>query len=478
MVSPLRLPRVIATLFAIALTTLALLPTPAAATEPATEPATGERFTLTGNPAATTMLGRRLPSFSRQTHLACSACHYQFPQLTPFGRNFKLNGYTLSGLADISQKDSAERQTLKLSPISPVAAMVVVSATHLNAAIPGTANGDVMFPDQLSLFYAGELTPKVGAFIQLTYTAPDATIGIDNVDIRFADRAKFLDKSLVYGISLENNPTVQDPWNTVPAWGFPFMASPSAPSPMAAPVIDGALGQQVAGLGAYGFWNSLLYVEFTAYARAPQGVAYPLDSAVTGLPSGFTPYWRVAVQHQWTKDYLMVGTFGMQTSLVPTGFSGPSNKYTDIALDAQYERKVGDGALIGRATWIHESQSLDASFAGGGASTVSNTLQSWKVNASYDPSLHLGFTLGAFGTTGTTDPLLYPAGDVYGSGVGSPNSSGWIAEVDYNPWQNTRLAMQYTMYSKFNGGSNGYDGTTTRTATNNNTLYTYLWVAF
>ena len=29
---------------------------------------------------------RGVPSFSRQTGLACSACHYQFPQLTPFGR--------------------------------------------------------------------------------------------------------------------------------------------------------------------------------------------------------------------------------------------------------------------------------------------------------------------------------------------------------------------------------------------------------
>ena len=39
-----------------------------------------------------------VPSFSRQTKLACSACHYQFPQLTPFGRMFKLNGYTLTWL--------------------------------------------------------------------------------------------------------------------------------------------------------------------------------------------------------------------------------------------------------------------------------------------------------------------------------------------------------------------------------------------
>jgi hypothetical protein len=444
----------------------------------ALEPRPGKAITPAGDPKFAAMLARRLPSFARQTHLACSACHYQFPQLTPFGRTFKLNGYTLSGLADISQKDSSERQTLKLSPISPVAAMLVVSATHLNATIPNTSNSDVMFPDQLSLFYAGELTPKIGAFIQLTYSAPDGTIGLDNVEVRYADRTKLGDKPFVYGLSLENNPTVQDVWNTVPAWGFPFLASPVAPSPMAAPVIDGTLGQQVAGLGAYGFWNNLIYAEFTAYARAPQGVVYPLDSTVTGVPTGFTPYWRVAVQKQFGKDYIEVGTFGMETSLIPAGITGPTNRYTDIALDAQYEHKIGEGVLIGRATWIYESQRLNAAFDSGGASQINNTLTSWKLNASYDPSTVLGLTLGVFGVSGTNDPALYAPGDVTGSGAGTPNSTGFIGEVDFNPWQNTRLSAQYTLYTKFNGGTTGYDGTTSRTATNNNTLYMFLWMAF
>lgn len=434
-------------------------------------------FTITGNPDGAAELGKRLPSFSRQTHLACSACHYQFPQLTPFGRQFKLNGYTLSGLPEITQKDSAERQTLKLSPISPVAAMLVVSSTTLHTAVPGTANGDVLFPDQLSLFYAGELTPNVGAFMQLTYSAPDGTIGLDNVDVRFADRTTLGGKQLVYGLALENNPTVQDVWNTVPAWGYPFMSSPVAPSPIAAPVIDGALGQQVAGLGVYGFWNSLVYAEFTAYARAPQGVQYPLDSSVVGVITGFTPYWRVAVQKAWNNEYLEIGTFGMQTHLLPTGFSGPSNLLTDVAGDAQYEHKMGTGVLIGRFTYIHESQALNATFNSGGSNNVNNSLNSWKLNASYDPSLLLGLTVGAFGTTGSLDTQLYAPGSVTGSATGSPNSQGWIGEFDFNPWQNTRLAVQYTGYTKFNGTSSNYDGSG-RSASANSTLYLYLWMAF
>lgn len=33
-----------------------------------------------------------VPSFARQTGAQCAACHVSFPELTPFGRSFKLSG--------------------------------------------------------------------------------------------------------------------------------------------------------------------------------------------------------------------------------------------------------------------------------------------------------------------------------------------------------------------------------------------------
>src|ERR1700745_4075047 len=38
-----------------------------------------------------------LPSFARQTGQPCGTCHTDFPSLTPFGRRFKLRGYTIGG---------------------------------------------------------------------------------------------------------------------------------------------------------------------------------------------------------------------------------------------------------------------------------------------------------------------------------------------------------------------------------------------
>ena len=42
-----------------------------------------------------------LPSYARQTGMACNLCHTLFPELTAFGRTFKASGYTLSQMKKI-----------------------------------------------------------------------------------------------------------------------------------------------------------------------------------------------------------------------------------------------------------------------------------------------------------------------------------------------------------------------------------------
>lgn len=418
---------------------------------------------------------RFIPSFSRQTGLACSACHYGFPELTPFGRLFKLNGYTLTGLKTITGGDTS-RPSLKLAPIPPASAMAIISLTHVRTDVPGQQNGAASFPDQASVFLGGQVTPRVGAFVQFTYDAQSASVGLDNTEFRFANRTQLASRELLYGVTLHNNPTMQDVWNTAPAWSFPFTSSSIAPAPTAATLIDGALGQQVLGLGAYGLWNELVYAEFTTYRSAPQGGI--ADAQATDVVHGVVPYWRVALQHAFGPTYVMVGTYGMVARLFPTGIDGLTDRYTDVGIDGQLEHQVGKGAIIVRSAYIHEKQSLAALVAQDepGAANASNTLHTARVSASYVPSTRLTLTAGWFDTGGTRDTLLYAPGDVSGSATGRPTSDGAIGEVDFNAWQNTRLGVQYVAYGKFNGASTAYDGT--RSASANNTLYVFAWIAF
>lgn len=161
-----------------------------------------------------------------------------------------------------------------------------------------------------------------------------------------------------------------------------------------------------------------------------------------------------------------------------TPLEGSANKYRDTAFDTQYQY-IGDETIYSlQATYIHEKQTLDASFTSGGAANNSNTLNTLRIGGSYYYQRKYGGALGYFSTTGSTDSLLYPQGTaVSGSASGSPESRGWIAELNYIPWQNVKFALQYTAYNRFNGGGDNYDGLG-RNASDNNTMYLLGWFNF
>ncbi len=433
-----------------------------------------------------------VPSFARQTGMACAACHTVFPELTPFGREFKLNGYVLDNIKQITGTDIHDAQTLALNSIPPLSLMAQVSYTHTGKALPDSAlpgalakDGEVLFPDQVSLFYAGKIANELGAFLQMTYDGAADHFGLDNTDIRYAHHLAFGGPDanahqLIVGVTLNNNPAVQDAWNTTPAWGFPYSGSSVAPGPIASAQIDGRLGQSVAGLGVYTWIDDHLYAEITAYTAAVVGGAHPLDSTQSNVVHGLSPYWRLLYEQRWDRNSLSLGTYGMQTKVHPgngTALQGVADEYKDAAVDAQYQF-IGENHLATfLATYIHESQTLNASIIDQFAANPSNNLKTLKLTAEYYYQRKIGGSLGYFSTTGTSDALLYAAAPVVGSANNSPNSNGYIAEVNYLPWLNVKLQLQYIGYEKFNGLKVNYDGTG-RNASDNNTLYALVWLNY
>jgi hypothetical protein len=447
-----------------------------------------------------------VPSFARQTGMACEACHTVYPELTHFGRVFKANGYLLTNVKSVRDVTSKRDELLSLSQTPALSIMAQFSDSQMktsvpdlsNVGAPGVAqNGTVGFPQQLSIFYAGKIAPHLGAFFQLTYSNDSGTIGIDNSDLRFADTIVLADKSpFTYGLSLNNNPTVQDLWNSTPAFGFPYAASNAVVSPLAATAIDGTFAQSVAGVSAYLFWRESLYAEVGGYRSAQQGTtnqltgqAGPLDGTASNVVSGMAPYWRAAYEHNWGPNSLEVGVYGMQIKLYPGGtpaapspLSGQQNRFNDVAEDLQYQYVTDEHQITVAGTHIHESQTLDASYVTGVSANPSDNLSTSRLWATYYYRRRLGGTVEYFSTTGSTDSGLYPAtapGDpgVVTSASGSPDTRGWMAEVNYLPWLNVKLSAQYTWYSKFNGGGTNYDGVG-RNASGNNALYLLLWIAY
>jgi len=421
-------------------------------------------------------LALAVPSFARQTGLSCNVCHSNPPELTQFGRDFKLHGYVLTDPGDKAKVGNAK--DLFLTKNIPISVMALLSNSAYQAKQPGAQNNSAGFPQQLSVFLAGALASHFGALAQVTYTHSDDHFGMDNTDLRFANRGKFGGKTLDYGVTLNNNPTVQDLWNSTPAWGFPWISSATSVGPIAAPVIAGALGQDVAGVGGYGMYDDHLYTELTVYRSEHAGAAAPVTGTGQAYNiSGVAPYWRAAWQQTWGANYLEAGTYGIYMSSFPNAITGPEDRYVDPSFDFQYERPFGANLLDVHGTYIHEKSDLGATFAAGGATTANNHLDTFRLDSTYHWGHRYTATGALFSTNGNSDPLLHAPAAVTGSQNGSPDTNGYIVQLAFWPVQNIDLDVSYTGYTKFNGASTNYDGAM-RNASDNNTVYMALWLNF
>jgi hypothetical protein len=408
-----------------------------------------------------------IPLFNRQTGQNCIACHAggQFPELTPYGRLFKMTGYTIG------------QRTL------PVSAMALLSyskvANTSKSADPAAdfqKNGSLIFPTA-SLFLGGKISDNVGAFAQITYDnyATQSADGsfhghtnADNIDIRYADR--FIDekRDLIFGFSANNNPSVSDPWNTAAAW----MQYVPVPSPTSSQFIDGnapypgfASGGNIAGITAYAYWNRMIYAELGGYQTAKglfrfmsAGVA---DADLTKL-KGTNPYWRLAFNHEWGAHSLMVGTSGMVAKVYddPLDTSDPSTAHRDrdVGVDAQYQYLLDPHSVTAQFAHFRNRHTYSDADPLAGTSDTTNVTRG---KLTYVYQAKYGGSLGSFNSTGSTNN----------------DTRGWTYEAFWTPIQNIRIGAQYTTYSKFAGASSNYDGLG-RNASDNNTLFLYVWGAY
>ncbi|HEY5503959.1 MAG TPA: hypothetical protein VIK28_02280, partial [Sedimentisphaerales bacterium] len=175
-----------------------------------------------------------LPSYARQTGQPCGTCHTDFPGLTPYGRKFKLLGYTVGGgpyrttpfsqfpqfkknplesYVNADDVKSEARKKIDLSKdgqsatgqsdtwVPPISMMAIVGYTNTQTSQTPPPCGAYKCNDNVvvapvSFFYGGAITEHIGAFAQLTYNnAPFGALdgqdpnashqwSWDNIDVR------------------------------------------------------------------------------------------------------------------------------------------------------------------------------------------------------------------------------------------------------------------------------------------------------
>lgn len=418
-----------------------------------------------------------VPAFAIQTGRPCTACHVGGfgPELTPFGRNFKMTGYTL------------RTNTFNI-PVSAVlqASYVSTAKGQPGGAAPGYGDNDNFTLDQASLFLAGGLGSHLGAFVQTTYDGVAKAWHWDNLDVRAVTNATIKGVETVFGLSLNNAPSVQDVFNTLAAWGYPYSASALAPSPAAAPII-GSLAQSTLGLTAYAWINSQVYLEAGGYQSPGSGFLTHagVDPTDPGSISGTAPYARIAWQKNYGDRNFEIGAFYLGANIFPglDQTTGYTDHYTDVGLDGSYQLYASHKDVFTvNARYTHEQETLLASQALGNSANAGQTLQDLRLDASYFWHGEVGLTVGAFDTWGSSDTILYGANN-----VPRPDSSGLLFQIDGTPWGdghsplgprfNMRIGIQYTDYLSFDGASANYDGFG-HNASDNNTFRVFTWLAY
>ena len=458
-----------------------------------------------------------LPLFARQTGQSCIACHAggQFPELTPYGRLFKLTGYTMG-----------ERTV-------PISLMGVLSNSRVadtsKSDDPGAdfqKNRQTIFATG-SLFLGGKITDNIGALAQITfnpYASQDANgkfhghTNADNMDFRYADRLIDVKRDFIFGVSANNNPSISDPWNTAAAW----MQYVPVPSPTSSRFIDGttpypsyATGGNIAGVTAYAYWNQSVYAELGGYSTS-RGIASFMSAGLgndrTTKLRGVNPYLRLAWNRDWGAHSLMIGTAGMLAKIYdnPLDTSDPSTTHhtRDLKLDAQYQYLLDPHSVTGQLVFAQNrhrypdsaaNQAVTFTDAAGNALANTNavdTTRLMRAKLSYVYMAKYGGSVAFFNRTGskntanqtsgfdpgtlsiTSDPgAQAPSMRVGGNLSGNPSTRGLTFETFWMANQYVRVGVQYTAYNRFNGASNNYDGFG-RNAKDNNSMFLYLWAAY
>jgi hypothetical protein len=338
------------------------------------------------------------------------------------------------------------------------------------------------------------------------------------MDFRFADRFINPTRDLIIGVSANNNPSMSDPWNTAAAW----MQYVPVPSPTSSAFIDGATpypgfaaGGNIAGITAYAFWDRTIYAELGGYSSS-RGVFSFMHAGLhpdelTKL-RGINPYWRLAWNHEWGPHALMIGTSGMTARIYddPTDTSDPTTIHhtRDLMFDTQYQYLLDPHSITAQLVYERSRHSYPDFIANQPAAFVdemgnplantngADTTHLLRAKLTYVYRATYGGSVGYFNLTGsantanqssgfspdtftiTSDPTAAaPSTRVYGNLTGNPATRGVTLEAFWTPIQYVRLGAQYTMYSRFNGASNNYDGFG-RNARDNDSLFVYLWAAY
>lgn len=421
-----------------------------------------------------------LPAYARQTGSECAACHIGSvgPHLTPYGMRFKMGGYT-----------DGDKSSLPLSG--------QVRLSYNDTVLPSEKSNARL--DEASVYLAGRLSRHIGAYLKVEHSNDPFNSGaarkteLHNVDIRYADSVRLDGTDHTWGLSLNNNPGVQDPLDANQAWGFPALGTVGS---LLNNSTSQSLARRVLGVTAYALVADHWYVELGAYDSLSRSMQDRLGQDPEGDPgriSGVAPYWRLAYLRDLKTQFFGVGLYGLsarrQISILnpqplATARVGAPDKHTSIGLDGVYEYLGNREHVVQlRANILRERRSYGSTPTNpftGQVAPASATVRESTLAGTYVFRQTYGITTAVMRSASQDPVRYYPFGrsdskvrytELFYTPFGKEDS--WAA-----PWANLRLSAVWTRFDRFNGGTQNVFGPFSPNASDLNSFQVYAQLTF
>jgi hypothetical protein len=448
-------------------------------------------------------------SYTKQTGQPCATCHTAFPELTPFGRQFKLRAFTGGGNRCDTAIQNSANDKLQL----PFSSTVVATAE----------DGDDVAVQEVSVYLAGQLYCNLGSFVEASWDKNTDRFSLSDTDIRYAREFKFEGNDLLFGLTLNNGPTSHNVWKTSPMSSLPFSSQyvnnaanggtnaattgttaqtgPLLDTALAEGTIEGAFQDRVIGLGVYGFLNDRIFGEIAAYTSIDQDIASALGVAPSpsGTIDSVAAYWRVAGEYTLGKQTFMLGTFGM---IMDVERNNLVNHVTDIGLDAMYQYTANDHRLTLKGRLSTEDSSLNPTSTSVKLSGTYVYDRQWSFQAGYYTSFGdsnqaaaaTPVVAASAATTGTNNTANVDDDDddddddedeeyentkpvtlMDGNPGGAPGS-GIVMDFGYMPFNKDAVSSLPLATGRIGIQYNHSEADTT--GDSNDTAFAYIWMAF
>ncbi len=429
-----------------------------------------------------------IPSYSRQTGLSCSNCHTVYPNLTPFGRDFKLHGYINNTTQSISAHQSAAdtaaqgRTTLEFPAVPMVSARIssrwnyqsgsdgglvphgVVSAGQGFISSPdGYGDKDILnYLAGSSIYIAGEISPHLGGFIE--FSGPDdegGTLGLGMFDVALVSSDKTIaGKNFVYGIRAEDALAAGDPSNSIGTWGLTaslmgLSTQNTLFDPGTAFMEGGELFAMLGDFDRGGLYASVGVFRPTANQTGNGYVQGSVsDSGAFIGVNGVDGYARLSyyLPPIGKNTYTEIGAFGYfgKLNMIAAPAAGLSNpnyidNYYDLGLDFQAQY-IGEKHLVEFFALLQSQRDgafygIDA-FTGLPGAGIAVARQGFGVKADYYYRNMIG----------TYVKYLYQTSNQ----IKDVNINGVVVGIGCFPWENVNLKLERTMFSTYNMGAAQY----------------------